>query len=272
VTGRGPAWRPEPSGSVPEPGGRGARRAPRAGGGTTTAKPEADAGGGAIGRRRRAAQVAGGEEYQAKRREVIHAAATVFQEKGYQAATLNDVAAALATDRATLYYYVSGKEELLREAVSTYLVEIMDDLRRIAASEASAREKLRAFMVGLMVAYEAHYPHPYVFIQEKLDDAYGLDTDWAREMVRSVHDLQAEIIGILEQGMRDGELRPDLPLDLVANALFGMVNWTHRWYRPNSRYSGEQIGSCFADVFLDGLVAGGPAAADPPTPRSGTRR
>jgi AcrR family transcriptional regulator len=213
------------------------------------------AGGGAIGRRRRAAQIAGGEEYQAKRREVIHVAATVFQEKGYKSATLHDVAAALDTDRATLYYYVSGKEELLREAVFAYVLEIVDDLRRIADSNSSAPEKLDEFITRLMAAYETHYPHPYVFIQEKLDEAFRMDSDWANELVGIVGELQSQVIGIVEQGIRDGELRTDLPPDLVVNGMFGMINWTHRWYRPgSSRHKGRDIGSCFAELFLGGLV------------------
>lgn len=213
-------------------------------------------GGGAIGRRRRAALAAGGEEYRAKRREVIHVAATVFQQKGYKSATLHDVAAALDTDRATLYYYVSGKEELLRESVFAYVLEIVEDLRRIALSEASAPDKLREFITGLMSAYEAHYPHPYVFIQEKLDEAYRLDTEWARQLVGIVGELQAQVIAIVEEGVAAGELRPGLPPDLVTNGMFGMINWTHRWYRPGSSpHHGKDIGACFADIFLQGMVA-----------------
>ncbi|MBV9313069.1 MAG: TetR family transcriptional regulator [Pseudonocardia sp.] len=223
-------------------------------GGTTKGKAVDGASGGAIGRRRRAAQVAGGEEYHAKRREVIHTAAMVFQEKGYQAATLGDVAAALETDRATLYYYVSGKEELLREAVTDYVLEIVRDIRRIVTIKAPARAKLAEFITGLMMAYESHYPHPYVFIQEKLDGAWRTDTDWLHRLVSAVTDVQAQVVGILEQGIRDGEFRADLPVELVANALFGMVNWTHRWYRPGGRYTGDEVGFSFAALFLDGLV------------------
>jgi len=213
------------------------------------------AAGGAIGRRRRAAQVAGGEEYQSKRREVIHVAAKVFQEKGYKSATLHDVAAALETDRATLYYYVSGKEELLREAVFAYVLEIVDDLRRIAESNNSAPEKLSEIITRLVTAYETHYPHPYVFIQEKLDEAFRLDSEWADELVGIVNDLQSRVVSIVEEGVRNGELRADLPPDLVVNGMFGMINWTHRWYRPgSSRHKGADIGSCFAHIFLEGLI------------------
>jgi AcrR family transcriptional regulator len=49
----------------------------------------------------------------------VKAAVLVFREKGYEATTLHDIAAKLNTDRASLYYYASGKEEPLRAAVRT---------------------------------------------------------------------------------------------------------------------------------------------------------
>jgi hypothetical protein len=111
-----------------------------------------------------------------------------------------------------------------------------------------------------MDAYEAHYPHPYVFIQEKLDDAFRVDTEWARELVSIVGELQGQVTSIVEQGVREGDLRGDIPADLVANAMFGMINWTHRWYRPaTSRHTGKDIGASFADIFLEGLQTNPPA-------------
>jgi hypothetical protein len=43
----------------------------------------------------------------------------------------------------------------------------------------------------------------------------------------------------------------------MANALLGMVNWTHRWYRPRDPYQGDEVGDSFATLLLDGLEAAG---------------
>src|SRR5436309_11157977 len=52
-------------------------------------------------------------EYVARREEIVAAAAEVFHEKGYDAGTLDDVADALDLRRASLYYYVRSKANLL---------------------------------------------------------------------------------------------------------------------------------------------------------------
>jgi AcrR family transcriptional regulator len=221
----------------------------------------------AIARRRRAAQEAGSEEYLAKRQEVIRAAATVFQEKGYDTATLHDVAAALDTDRATLYYYIAGKDDLLREIVQEHVLKITVEARRIAAAESSAADKLARFLPALMASFEAYFPYIFVFIQE---DA-GMSkrrSQWGRHLATAVNDVQAQIVQIVETGIRDGEFRRDVPADLVTNAMFGMVNWSHRWFTPGGPHSGEEIGNYFAKLLLHGLVRT-PGQGSAAAPRSG---
>ncbi len=78
--------------------------------------------------RRRTALREGNLGYSTRRLEIIRVAADVFREMGYESATLNDVAARLNTDRASLYYYVGSKEELLHEIVR----DVLEDNRRTA--------------------------------------------------------------------------------------------------------------------------------------------
>ena len=46
---------------------------------------------------------------------------------------------------------------------------------------------------------------------------------------------------VLAKGQRDGTLRSDVPVELAVLSLFGMINWMHRWYRPNAEFNPEQI-------------------------------
>ncbi|MCU1655006.1 MAG: putative TetR-type transcriptional regulator [Pseudonocardia sp.] len=195
---------------------------------------------------------------------MILTAATIFQEKGYRATTLNDIAEALTTDRATLYRYITGKEELLREVIAESVVQIAEEVDRITLGDSPAPVKLRQVMTHVMTSYEAHYPHPYIFIQELLDSTWHENSDWAHHLVSMVREIQANVLGIFEQGCRDGELRTDIPIDIMANALLGMVNWTHRWYRPRDPYPGDEVGDSFATLLLDGLEA---SVATPATER-----
>ncbi|HTK67474.1 MAG TPA: TetR/AcrR family transcriptional regulator [Pseudonocardia sp.] len=221
--------------------------------------PTSDAGeGGAMGRRRRAAQSAGGEEYHAKRLEVIHAAAIVFAAKGYHATHLDDIATALNTNRATLYYYVSSKEELLREAVAECAPGLIEQARSIAAGPGTASNKLRAFIGWIMAAYEADYPHRYLFLLR--NDGPRDGPNWVPQIDQVGRELQARLVDILTQGIDNGELRSDEPLDLMANAIFGMLNWTNRWFTPECRYPAGKVADSFAEIVLGGLAQQHPQA------------
>lgn len=208
-----------------------------------------------IGRRRAAARREGNAAYLAKLAQVVEAAAIVFKEKGYEAATLNDIAAAIDTDRATLYYYVGSKEELLREAARDITTSNLRAAQRINASDALPADKIRQFMTTLVASYEANYPQVFVFIGQDLAKlSLQKSSAWAKSMIRQVRQLEAVIIEMLKEGIDDGSFRSDLNVEYVAQAMWGMLNWTHRWYRPGPSISSEEIANTFVAILLEGLA------------------
>lgn len=206
-----------------------------------------------IGRRRLAARSDGSEGYGAKRQELIRVAATVFKEKGYEAATLNDVAERFGADRATLYYYVGSKEELFQEAVRGVLETNLEEAERILKRKGDAREKLRALIEQLILSYEENYPYTYLYIQEDMRRVTSEDTPWARDMTRQTRRLESIAIKLIREGVDEGLFRGDVPVKLASNALFGMLNWTHRWFRPGGELSGPELVDAFSAIFLDGM-------------------
>lgn len=208
--------------------------------------------GGAIGRRRRAAQSAGSEDYRAKRRDVIQAAATVFAVKGYHATNLDDIAVALDTHRASLYYYVSGKEELLHEAVAQYAPGLIEQARSIATARRPTPEKLRSFVSWIMAADEAEHPHRYLFLLR--NDGPREDSRCAGEIDEVGREIQGQLVGILNQGIDSGELRTGLLVDLIAHGVYAMLNWTDRSGTPTHSYAATQVADCFTELLLDGIT------------------
>lgn len=204
-------------------------------------------------RRRQAARIAEGKDYDIRRGEIIRAAAMVFQEKGYRATTLKDVAAALGIDRVTLYRYIHSKEELLREAVTECVVEISREIARISLGDTPPPSKIRMIVEQVMRSYETHYPQPYVFMDQMLDATWAEDSDWARQLVGMAREIQVLVGGVVEQGIHDGDFRADVPGELVVNGLLGMLNWTSRWYRPGRWHSSDEVARSIASVLLDGL-------------------
>lgn len=86
----------------------------------------------------------------AKRQEIVNAARQVFAQKGYDHATLDEIAAKAEFAKGTLYNYFDSKETLFREIVSAML----DDLARIAevamAGGGSLRERFLRYATQTM--------------------------------------------------------------------------------------------------------------------------
>jgi TetR/AcrR family transcriptional regulator, cholesterol catabolism regulator len=203
--------------------------------------------------RRRAALQEGNAAYIARRQEIIRTAAHVFRDRGIDATTLREVAEALNTDRASLYYYVGSKEELLQEIVRDVLLGDLETAARIKRSRATSAEKVRRLIVAMVTSYAEHYPHMNVY-QEDLGRIARQDSEWAVDIIARTRTFEGLVHSILRKAVKDGTLRPDLPVEVAALALFGMVNWMHRWYRPGFKATPEVIAATFADIFMDGYA------------------
>ena len=207
-----------------------------------------------IGRRRAAARDEGGEEYRQRRAEIVRAAGTIFKRNGFRATKLNDIAEALGMDRASLYYYVGGKEELFHEAVGGAVAADADTAEAIRRGPGSAPEKLRELITGLMVSYADNYPFLYVYIQENLNTISPDRSPWSREMRRHNKHYEKAVIEIVQCGIDEGTLRGDTTAWVIACGIIGMVAWSNRWFDPtSSTVDAQTIGRSYADVVVDGL-------------------
>jgi AcrR family transcriptional regulator len=207
-----------------------------------------------ISRRRKTALADGSADYKVKRDEIVQVAASLFKEKGYKSTTLSDIAKRAGLDRATVYYYIGSKDELFREAVKGVLDNnIAEAERLLRLPTMDAREKLEHLVERLMISYEENYPHLYVYIQEEMYEVVDEPTPWAKQMVRQTRRFENVVTTLLEQGIEQGLFRDDIAVRLAANAMFGMFNWTHRWFRPGGKLTARHVAEAFCKIFFDGM-------------------
>jgi hypothetical protein len=74
-------------------------------------------------------------------------------------------------------------------------------------------------------------------------------------VLEQTHRYEAVVRAVLAKGQRNASLRADVPLNLAVLSLFGMINWMHRWYRPELESDAAQIATAFTQIFLDGYSA-----------------
>lgn len=210
-----------------------------------------------IARRRKSALSDGSADYKVKRDELVQTASRLFAERGYKSTTLAQIAEVAGVDRATIYYYVASKEELFREAVQDLVDKNAAEAQRIFRDKTlDPKQKLAQLVEALMCSYEAHYPHMYVYIQEEMHEVAGDTSEWAQTMSRHTQRWETIFIKLVNEGMTQNIFRSDIPVSISVNALFGMLNWTHRWFKPGGKRSAQEIASWFSEIFFNGMQPG----------------
>ncbi|GAC1576480.1 MAG: TetR/AcrR family transcriptional regulator [Sphingomicrobium sp.] len=207
-----------------------------------------------ISRRRRSAQLDGSADYAAKRKELLQIAAQLFKQNGFQATRIVDIASAAGLDRATAYYYVGSKEELFRTMIEEVLEGVYAEAERLSSDPGlSWLERLHAIFVSLMISYERNYPATFVYIQERMHQIQTEKTEWAQGIIVKARAFDQMLLTFISKAIEDGDLRRDIAPRIVENALFGMLNWTHRWFVPGRGLTGEQLAEDFWSIFIGGM-------------------
>lgn len=208
-----------------------------------------------IGRRRSAAKDDNSAVYRRRRQEIAEAAIRVFDRLGLKGASISAVAAELNLDRASIYYYISSKEELFDEIMRTVAERNSTMAREISISPLPPLQKLRELIVAIMVSYGKHYPLLFIYIRENLSHVPEERSTWSTDMREINRTIENAFIDIIEEGYADGSLRNVGPAKVVAFGMLGVVGWTHRWFRPStSEFSAENIGETYADMILGGMT------------------
>ncbi|MGZ0192655.1 MAG: TetR/AcrR family transcriptional regulator [Acidimicrobiales bacterium] len=187
--------------------------------------------------------------------DVVEAAAVVFNERGYHATRLEDIAEALGMQKGSLYNYIDSKEALLLAVVTPPATQLLDSLSTLAESDLPASEKIRLVARGHARILEEYLPYVAVYVHEIAGQSHS--EKW-REMDRSyVRHLSA----IIDDGRQTGLFDPATDPLISAMALIGALNWMTRWYVRSGTLSAEEIAERIATTFLAGLLARNQPAA-----------
>jgi hypothetical protein len=121
-------------------------------------------------------------------------------------------------------------------------------------------ERLHRIYIALMVSYEENYPATFVYIQEQMHEVAVEETAWAQGIMKKTRAFDQILLGFIRGAIEEGDLRSDVPPRLVENALFGMLNWTHRWFVPGGAMTGREIAQAFWSIFTQGMLTEKPRA------------
>jgi AcrR family transcriptional regulator len=155
---------------------------------------------------------------QTRREEILEAAAMVFAEKGFHAATMEEIAIQAGIGKSTVYEYFSSKEELFREMFQMGVSFYLDAMQGRLQQPCSVRDILTAIAA-------AHFK----FIVERnalarvLADEQGPPLPWVREWLLQLRERKLAMLSeLISRGIELGELRQVEPR-LASELFLGVI-------------------------------------------------
>ena len=181
--------------------------------------------------------------------EVLRVAADKFGEQGYQATTLDEIAAEAGISRAAFYLYFPSKEELLHRMYKQVIDTVQAAIERIVVEELPVPEKLRRIIRHQVRYMVANIPLTQVFFSE----IFSLPPELGRWVKLANRAFGAVIERVVNEGVQKGELIPLHPKRFTY-ALMGMCNWIHRWYRPGGEWTPDTVAEEFIRILESGYL------------------
>jgi len=186
-----------------------------------------------------------------RKRRIVDTAIRIFHEKGYRAATLDDVAKELGLTKAALYHYVASKKDLLSiiyiQALESFFATVYEIGERDLAPPEKLRLLIRHHIKHIVIE---NLPMFAVFFSEE-NELPEKDCQKIREEKRK---FTRVVEGVIEAGIAQGCFR-SVNARLQAYAIIGMCNWLYRWYKPGeSPYAPDEIADHFIDLLENGFL------------------
>ncbi|MFE6159689.1 TetR/AcrR family transcriptional regulator [Streptomyces sp. NPDC056486] len=184
---------------------------------------------------------------------LLTVAVRVFNERGYDGTSMEHLSKAAGISKSSIYHHVSGKEELLRRAVSRALDGLFGILAEEHARVGTAVQRLEHVTRRTVEVLIAELPYVTLLLRVR----GNTDTErWAMERRR---EFDQQVADLLKEAIADGDLRSDVELRLATRLLFGMINSIVEWYKPEARgaSSGEQVADAVVQLAFAGLRSGG---------------
>ncbi|MGY1785067.1 TetR/AcrR family transcriptional regulator [Geodermatophilus sp. SYSU D00698] len=180
---------------------------------------------------------------------LLDVAVAVFNERGYDATSMDELAGRLGVTKSAIYHHVPGKVELLRLALDRALDALFAVTREPAARTGRAIDRLEHVVRGSVRVLAAELPFVTLLLRVRGNSPVE---QAALQRRREFDRIVTELVRAAEE---EGDVRPDVDPAVTSRLLFGTVNSLTEWYRPGGSLSPEALADALVRTAFEGLRA-----------------
>ena len=188
---------------------------------------------------------------------IVSIASRLFQERGYHATSLEQVARELGVTRPALYYYFKSKQDLLYEITGTAQARLLAGMHEAVVDGLTPDETIRRLLLNHISTVIENAESVACFFQEES----ALPARRRNQMRRARWEYTKAFADLYAAGVKQGQFVDVNPL-MATFLMLGACNWVCNWYKPGA-WKPNEIADVLNRMVLDGLLAG--PAKQPPS-------
>ena len=178
---------------------------------------------------------------------LLDVAVEVFNERGYDATSMDELAARLGITKSAIYHHVSSKVELLRLALDRALDALFAVTEEPGATTGSAIDRLEHVVRGSVRVLTAELPFVTLLLRVRGNSPVEQK---ALQRRRRFDRIVTDLVRAAEE---EGDVRPDVDPAVTSRLLFGAVNSLTEWYRPDRGLDASAVADALVAITFDGL-------------------
>jgi len=195
--------------------------------------------------------------HQLKREALLRQAIAAFNQKGFHATSLGDIATSLGVTKAALYHYFPNKHALLYEAFAEALRVGFEAIEQAERQGGNGLEKLQLALKEYLEVTLSEMSRCVIITEE-----HALEPDDRAEIVRQRDRFEAKLRAFVREGIEDGSVIPCDP-KLAIFSIFGAVNWVPKWYSDSGEWNNKQLAKGMSELLCRSIARHPPDAFAP---------
>jgi AcrR family transcriptional regulator len=176
---------------------------------------------------------------------LLDVAVAAFNERGYDATSMDELAARLGVTKSAIYHHVPSKVELLRLALDRALDALSAVTEEPGATSGPAIDRLEHVVRGSVRVLVAELPFVTLLLRVRGNSPVE------EAALQRRREFDRVVTALVRAAEEEGDVRPDVDPAVTSRLLFGTVNSLTEWYRPGR---GADDGLT-PDALADALVA-----------------
>jgi len=178
---------------------------------------------------------------------LLDAAVGLFNERGYEATSVDEVAGRLGVTKSAIYHHVPSKVELLRLALDRALDALFAVTQETGATTGPAIERLEYVVRGSVRVLAAELPFVTLLLRLRGN------TEVERTALQRRREFDRIVAGLVRAAEHEGDVRTDVDPAVISRLLFGTVNSLTEWYRPGGDLSADDLADAVVTITFSGL-------------------